>query len=92
MTYEGHYNWETWNVSLWLNNDQNMYNEAIRICKNNYEFAHHKTNALESYVFDLLDNNIITDKISINRVNFKEIVKDFEDTIKEIKDYEENHV
>ena len=91
MTYEGHYNWETWNISLWLNNDQNMHNEAIRICKNTYEFAHHKTNALESYVFDLLDNNIITDKISINRVNFKEIVKDFEDTIKEIKDYEENH-
>ena len=39
MTYEGHYNWETWNISLWLNNDQNMHNEAIRICKNTYKNA-----------------------------------------------------
>lgn len=99
-SYEGHSNWETWNISLWLNNDENMQNEALRICGQNstslYLPAHSITpqyNAvklLEEYVFSLLDDNIITDKVSIHRVDFKEIVKDFQETIKENKEYEES--
>jgi len=25
MTYNGHKNWNHWNVSLWLNNDEGLY-------------------------------------------------------------------
>ena len=25
QTYNGHKNWQFWNVSLWLNNDESMY-------------------------------------------------------------------
>ena len=28
MTYEGWANYQTWNVSLWINNEQPIYNEA----------------------------------------------------------------
>jgi hypothetical protein len=27
-TYNGHKNWNHWNVSLWINNDEGLYNEA----------------------------------------------------------------
>ena len=97
-SYEGHSNWETWNISLWLNNDETMQNEALRICGQNgksvYLPAHsitpqHKAaKLLEEYVFSLLDDNIITDKVSIHRVDFMEIVKDFQETIKENAKYE----
>jgi hypothetical protein len=26
--YNGHPNWQQWNVSLWINNDQGLYNMA----------------------------------------------------------------
>jgi hypothetical protein len=28
MTYNGHKNWNHWNVSLWINNDEGLYNLA----------------------------------------------------------------
>lgn len=27
-TYNGHKNWNYWNVSLWINNDEGLYNVA----------------------------------------------------------------
>ena len=29
-TYNGHKNWNHWNVSLWINNDQGLYNAALQ--------------------------------------------------------------
>ena len=34
--YNGHKNWTHWNVSLWINNDEGLYNlarETVRWCK-----------------------------------------------------------
>ena len=34
--YNGHKNWNHWNVSLWINNDEGLYNlarEYVRECK-----------------------------------------------------------
>lgn len=28
MSYNGHKNWNHWNVSLWINNDEGLYNLA----------------------------------------------------------------
>jgi hypothetical protein len=28
MSYNGHKNWNHWNVSLWINNDEHLYNMA----------------------------------------------------------------
>ena len=28
--YNGHKNWNYWNVSLWINNDEGLYNLAIQ--------------------------------------------------------------
>jgi len=32
-TYNGHKTWEHWNVSLWINNDEGLYNEARRMVR-----------------------------------------------------------
>lgn len=28
-TYNGHKNWTHWNVSLWINNDEGLYRDAL---------------------------------------------------------------
>lgn len=34
-TYNGYKNWTQWNVSLWVNNDESLYNMARRHCRRN---------------------------------------------------------
>lgn len=29
MSYNGHKNWNHWNVSLWINNDEGLYRSAL---------------------------------------------------------------
>lgn len=31
--YNGHKNWNHWNVSLWINNDEGLYNMARQLCR-----------------------------------------------------------
>ena len=31
--YNGHESWTAWNVSLWLNNDESLYSEAVRLAR-----------------------------------------------------------
>lgn len=32
-TYNGHKNWNHWNVSLWINNDEGLYNLARQMVR-----------------------------------------------------------
>jgi len=31
--YNGYKNWNQWNVSLWINNDEGLYREAVMACR-----------------------------------------------------------
>ena len=33
--YNGHKNWNQWNVSLWLSNDEELYNMVCRVLRTN---------------------------------------------------------
>ena len=35
MKYQGHKNWNHWNVSLWINNDEGLYRMAQDYCRHN---------------------------------------------------------
>lgn len=80
--YQGSKNWETWNVSLWLNNDESLYLETIEILNQEYEYEFQRADALYEFVNYLLDEKIITDKISINRVDWKEVIDGFSEVLK----------
>ena len=43
QSYNGWTNYETWNVSLWLQNDEGLYNLAL-------EYAQHGYNALAEFL------------------------------------------
>ena len=59
-TYNGWTNWETWNVNLWLTNDENTYSAIYRL----------GAEEIETYWIKNLDG---TDGIDSDRVNWNEI-------------------
>ena len=93
--YSGYENWETWNVSLWLSNDEGLYRQTIDLLLQNppeYSkpakayFADQASEALKEFVEELLDENVITDKISIHRVDWQEVLMDFESELESYMD------
>lgn len=50
-TYNGHRNWDYWNVSLWINNDEGLYNLARDCVRRNKT----RTLAAQEFVFTLDD-------------------------------------
>ena len=50
-TYNGHKNWNHWNVSLWINNDEGLYNLARQHVRHN----RNKNEAAANMLDDLND-------------------------------------
>lgn len=41
MTYNGWTNYETWNVALWMQNDEHLYNSVIHYVRQNKDWSYH---------------------------------------------------
>lgn len=74
-------NRETWLVSLWLNNDEQMYKTAISILSKKFKYEHLRLEALAEYVEELTDERLITDKFSPERVDWVSVAKDFDEVL-----------
>jgi len=73
-TYNGYKNWETWNTSLWLSNEEYLYNQARDIVNDTkYAFNHQMIDDLEQFVIECQDEGIIKDHITTHRVDFYEL-------------------
>ena len=53
-TYNGHKNWNHWNVSLWINNEESLYRHAVELrrCNSAPEAARLMLEALPSHTPD----------------------------------------
>ena len=53
MAYNGWSNYETWNVKLWLDNDEGLYHEANRIARR----STHVAQDLEAWIEEMFKEN-----------------------------------
>ena len=88
MSYQGWKNYETWCVALWIDNDQDSYNEArdmIRDCREVYEAA----DILKEWIEEMnpLNDtaNMFTDLLNaaLSEVDYYEIAENYLNEIKE---------
>jgi hypothetical protein len=66
-TYNGWANYETWNVSLWLGNDENLYNIARGWAEHGYKSLSHVLMELSSTTPDGVKWN--DDNLDITELN-----------------------
>jgi len=98
-SYEGWPNWETWNVNLWLSNDQGLYDECIQIARENETIAR-TANVLDDWFHNMFlepyegdapfQSGPIADwvNMSYQQVDWKEIAEYWIDRAQEIDEYE----
>ena len=58
-TYNGHKNWNHWNVSLWINNDEGLY----RLAQDCVKYGHNRSHAAALFLErleDILGDNLKT--------------------------------
>lgn len=49
--YNGHKNWNHWNVSLWINNDEGLYRLAVECIRRNQSRVHsNRAKAVEDFI------------------------------------------
>ena len=79
-TYNGWTNWETWNVLLWLDNEQNLYNAKESFIRRN----EHKQNfeiLVKSFLTDIFPNGTPDMKTAeeMEAVNYEEIAETWQE-------------
>jgi len=74
QTYNGWTNYETWNVGLWLMNEEPLYHETMRIVARPNAAAE-----LESFVRELAPNGFETEPYSLDDVNWDELAESLND-------------
>ena len=72
-TYNGWENYETWNVALWIENDEGLYNEARRLRRRGY-------NALVELILNCgskeTPDGVKWDDVNLNIVELDEMMEE----------------
>ena len=86
--YNGWTNWETWNVLLWLDNEQSLYNAKELFIRRN-EHKQNFDNMVKSFLMDIFPNGTEDMKSAkeMKEVNYMEIAETWKEEY-EYKNYE----
>lgn len=68
--YNGWSNRDTWLASLWLNNDENLYNNFVTLLQQ----PKGRITSTRALLKTGITYNIITDKIDLDNVNYDEVI------------------
>jgi hypothetical protein len=81
-TYNGWTNWETWQINLWLDNEEPLYREKVRFLKR----GDLKDDRVESFCREQFpEGTPDMDPGDMNKVNWEEIGESFR---REAEEYE----
>lgn len=72
-TYNGWVNRETWNASLWLNNDEGLYHAAREVTRPGQLWAAAK--ALSTFAREVWPEGVTPDGDSLAKVNWYDVAK-----------------
>lgn len=74
MAYNGWSNYETWNVSLWLNNDEGSYRELVRI-QRRADDKEELAEAIEAFCREIWPEGKTPDGAELRDADFEEIAE-----------------
>ena len=81
--YNGYANYETWNVCLWISNDEGLYNLS-RSCSNYAEFQEYLYNEGGAIAYETPDNVAWNDSgIDVDQVNSSCFAEDADDVVED---------
>jgi hypothetical protein len=81
--YNGWSNWETWNVLVWLDNEENLYNIKQSFIRTN-EHKQDFDNMVKSFLMDLFPNGTqdMDSAEEMKEVNYQEIAETWKEEYK----------
>ena len=83
-TYEGYANWSTWNVELWIDNEEVLYKDKWRLLRSSNVDAQ----AVEDFCRSMFGEST-PDGADFNEVDWDELAEMWNDERKENEQYEE---
>lgn len=87
--YNGYTNYETWAVSLWIDNDPGLYNDVQELARENVDSEYDLANTIKDFIeeFNPLAENadMFSDLMqsALQNVNWQEIAENWIEAIKE---------
>ena len=76
QTFNGWANYETWNVTLWIQNDESLYNLACDVVRNNGLYGNFVNILRDNFGATHTPDNVAWDDANIDGIEVNEMMSD----------------